>query len=56
MGSRAMVWKLFILAGVSLTLSIVLLRIGWLVDERQARQREAVASVERAQAGAQTLL
>jgi inner membrane protein len=56
MGSRAMVWKLFILAGVSLLLSLVLLRIGWLVDERQARQREAVVSVEQAQAGAQTLL
>lgn len=56
MGSRAVVWKLLILAGVSLLLSVVLLRIGWLVDERQARQQEAVASVEQAQAGAQTLL
>lgn len=56
MGSRAVVWKLLILAGVSLLLSMVLLRIGWLVDERQARQLEAVASVEQAQAGAQTLL
>lgn len=56
MGSRATIWKLIILAAVTLLLSIVLLRIGWLVDERQQRQAEAVASVEQAQAGAQVLL
>lgn len=56
MGSRAIIWKLFILAAVTLILGIVLLRIGWLVDERQGRQQEAVLSVEQAQAGAQTLL
>lgn len=56
MGSRATIFKLIILAGVALGLLIVLMRIGWLVDERQERQREAVANVEQAQAGAQTLL
>jgi len=56
MGSRAIIWKLFILAAVTLILGIVLLRIGWLVNERQGRQQEAVLSVEQAQAGAQTLL
>lgn len=56
MGSRAIIWKLVILAAVTLILCIVLLRIGWLVNERQGRQQEAVQSVEQAQAGAQTLL
>ncbi|MDI4634600.1 cell envelope integrity protein CreD [Pelomonas sp. V22] len=56
MGSRAIIWKLVILAAVTLLLCIVLLRIGWLVNERQGRQQEAVQSVEQAQAGAQTLL
>lgn len=56
MGSRAIIWKLVILAAVTLILCIVLLRIGWLVNERQGRQLEAVQSVEQAQAGAQTLL
>ena len=37
-------------------MSLVLMRIGFLVDERAARQREAVASVEQSHAGAQTLL
>lgn len=37
-------------------MSLVLMRIGFLVDERSARQREAVASVEQSHAGAQTLL
>jgi inner membrane protein len=37
-------------------ISLVLMRIGFLVDERAARQREAVASVEQSHAGAQTLL
>ncbi len=37
-------------------ISLVLMRIGYLVDERAARQREAEASVEQSHAGAQTLL
>ena len=37
-------------------MSLVLMRIGFLVDERATRQREAVASVEQSHAGAQTLL
>jgi inner membrane protein len=37
-------------------MSLVLMRIGFLVDERAMRQREAVASVEQSHAGAQTLL
>lgn len=56
MGSRAIWIKLIILAGVTLLLSIVLLRIGFLVDERQARQHEAVRGVAQAQAGEQVLL
>ena len=56
MGSRALLWKLIILAGVGLLLGVVLLRIGFLIDERQGRQREAVASVAQSQAGAQTLI
>ena len=56
MASRALFLKLLILTGVTLVLSIVLLRIGWLVDERQQRQQEAVANVEQSQAGAQLLL
>lgn len=56
MEARGMIWKMVILAGVSLLLSLVLARIGWLVDERQQRQQEAVDSVEQAQAGAQVLL
>jgi inner membrane protein len=39
-----------------LALSVVLARIGWLVEERQAYQRQAVASVQQSHAGAQTLL
>ncbi|CAN5271132.1 cell envelope integrity protein CreD [soil metagenome] len=56
MASRALVLKLLILSGVTLALSLVLMRIGWLVDERQQRQQEAVANVEQSQAGAQLLL
>ena len=37
-------------------ISLVLMRIGYLVDERAARQREAEASVEQSHAGPQTLL
>ncbi len=56
MGSKSLFFKLAILAAVSLLLLIVLTRIGWLVTERQERQREAVWNVEQAQAGSQTLL
>ncbi|MBB4842586.1 inner membrane protein [Paucibacter oligotrophus] len=48
--------KLLILAAVGFLLSLVLLRIGWLVDERQGRQAEAVQGVEESLAGAQTLI
>ncbi|NRF69274.1 cell envelope integrity protein CreD [Aquincola sp. S2] len=40
---------------VLLLMGGVLMRIGFLVDERQARQQEAVRSVEQSHAGAQTL-
>jgi inner membrane protein len=53
---KALWWKLVILGGVTLLLLFVLLRIGWLVDERQERQRAAEASVAAAQAGPQVLL
>ncbi|MDH0867430.1 cell envelope integrity protein CreD [Mitsuaria sp. GD03876] len=53
---KALWWKLVILAGVTLVLMIALLRIGWLVDERQQRQRAAEAGVAAAQAGPQVLL
>ena len=56
MGSRSLIFKLFILAGVTLLLSIVLLRIGWLVDERRQRQAEAIANVEQSQASDQVLV
>lgn len=51
------VWvKLGILLLVMLMLIVVLARIGWLVDERQARQEEAELSVAASQAGEQRLL
>ena len=53
---RSLVFKVLILMGVTFLLLLVLLRIGWVVDERQAYQREAVDSVGQSQAGAQTLL
>lgn len=53
---KALWTKLLILAGVMLLLLFVLMRIGWLVDERQDRQREAEAGVAAAQAGEQVLL
>ena len=56
MQSKALWWKLLILGGVTLLLLMVLMRIGWLVDERQQRQRAAEASVALAQAGPQVLL
>lgn len=37
-------------------ISVVLARIGWLVDERQVYQHEAVDSVQQSYAGAQTLM
>ena len=37
-------------------LSVVLARIGWLVDERQSHQLQAVQSVQQSHAGAQMLL
>lgn len=47
----------FVSIGVVLLLiGLVLMRIGFLVDERAMRQRDAVASVEQSHAGAQTLL
>lgn len=48
--------KVGALALVALLLSIALARIGYLVDERAARQAEAVRSVQLSHAGAQTLL
>jgi inner membrane protein len=39
-----------------LAMAVVLARIGFLVDERQAYQRQAVASVQQSHAGAQALL
>ncbi|WP_343632754.1 cell envelope integrity protein CreD [Roseateles sp.] len=53
---KALTWKLVILAGVTLLLLWVLMRIGWLVDERQDRQRGAEAGVAAAQAGPQVML
>ncbi len=53
---RSLVFKVLILLGVTFLLLLVLLRIGWVVSERQDYQREAVASVGQSQAGAQTLL
>jgi len=40
----------------ALVLAVVLARIGWIADERQQYQREAVASVQQSHAGAQVLL
>ena len=56
MQMKALTWKLVILAGVTLLLLWVLMRIGWLVDERQERQRGAEAGVAAALAGPQVLL
>ncbi len=41
---------------VMLLMAVVLARIGWLVDERQGRRQEAVASVKESVAAAQALL
>jgi inner membrane protein len=48
--------KVLAIGLVITVLSVVLLRIDWLVVERRGRQAEAVASVEESHAGAQTLL
>ena len=48
--------KVAALGLVALLLSIALARISYLVDERAARQAEAVRSVQQSHAGAQTLL
>lgn len=48
--------KVAAMALVMLVLSIVLMRIDWLVAERRLRQAQAAASVEQSLAGAQTLL
>lgn len=48
--------KIVAVLGAVVLIGIVLARIGWLVDERQAYQREAVASVQQSYAGAQLLM
>ncbi len=48
--------KLLGIGLVAVLLSLLLARIGFLVDERSARQEEAVRSVQRASAGEQTLI
>lgn len=53
---KALWWKFVILGGVTLLLLVALARIGWLVDERQQRQRAAEAGVAAAQAGPQVVL
>jgi inner membrane protein len=52
----ALILKFLSVALVLGLIAIVLARIGYLVDERRARQQEAVRSVELSHAGAQTLL
>ncbi len=47
--------KFLSLGLILLLISAVLMRIGFLVDERRARQQEAVRSVETSHAGAQVL-
>lgn len=48
--------KLLAVGATLLLIGIVLARIGWLVDERQRYQQEAVDSVQQSYAGAQRLL
>ncbi len=48
--------KLLAIGATVLLLSIALFRINFLVSERQQSQREAVASVQQSQAGAQTVV
>ncbi|MDY0743664.1 cell envelope integrity protein CreD [Paucibacter sp. R3-3] len=56
LSNGGMIGKLAILVMVALLLCVVLARIGWLVDERQSSQHDAVMNVAQSQAGAQTLL
>jgi inner membrane protein len=53
---QAWLLKLVAVGATVLVLAAVLARIGFLVDERQMYQRQAVASVQQSHAGAQTLL
>lgn len=48
--------KVLAIGLVMLLMAVLLARIGWLVDERQGRRLEAVASVKESVAAAQTLL
>lgn len=48
--------KLMAVGATVLLIGLVLARIGWLVDERQAYQRQAVDSVQQSYAGAQVLM
>lgn len=48
--------KVLAIGLVMLLMAALLTRIGWLVDERQGRRQEAVASVKESVAAAQTLL
>jgi len=54
--AKPWVIKLLILSAVGFVLALVLTRIGWLVDEREGRQAEAVQGVEESLAGSQTLI
>lgn len=48
--------KMVAVLGTVVLIGLVLARIGWLVDERQGYQRQAVESVQQSYAGAQALL
>jgi len=48
--------KLVAIGAIVGLLTLVLARIGWLVDERRGRQLEAIQSVQQSQAGAQAVL
>ncbi|MGM9487798.1 cell envelope integrity protein CreD [Ideonella sp. YS5] len=48
--------KLMAIGAIVGILTLVLARIGWLVDERRGRQLEAIQSVQQSQAGAQAVL
>lgn len=48
--------KLIAVGASVLLIGMVLARVGWLVDERQGYQQEAVASVQQSYAGSQRLL
>lgn len=54
---RSSLWgKALAIGAIVGLLTMVLLRIGFLVDERRGRQIEAIQSVQQSQAGAQTVL